>query len=221
MIVLVALAALARRAAAGRRDGARRAWSRPSRPARARPISARRSPCRSGRCAASTNFARRGRGLATLRDASDRSTAPPPTSPRDILRCDELQPRSLRPRLHLLDGAGRLPAAAAGGPARTSPGARGRSARVRSIFQRLDALRRATARTSSAPSSRSASALRSRQPRRLRRRPRLDPALRRPRLLKTCLSSGGMRARQLGTPRMRACPTPSTSATATAFWPPS
>ncbi len=56
-----------------------------------------------------TNFARGHAGLAGARRRRRRSTAPPRDKSADILRCDELQPRSLRPRIHLLDGARRLP----------------------------------------------------------------------------------------------------------------
>ena len=69
-----------------------------------------------------------------------------------------IQPRSLRPRVHLLDRAGRLPAAAA--RARTSPTAVA-ATRPRARSSRSGCTPAATGKTSSAPTRTSASASRS------------------------------------------------------------
>ena len=80
-----------------------------------------------------TNFARaaaRPAALASSRpldQAADHKSA-------DILACDELQPRSLRAGLHVLDRTLRLPSGLLARPPRTSPGGPASSGSVRAIF---------------------------------------------------------------------------------------
>ena len=108
-----------------------------------------------------------------------------------------IQPRSLRPRLHLLDAALRLPAERLLAGRREHRLGHGLARHACARSSAPGCTRPATARTSSAPTRRSASACASAALEGYRRRPRLDPGVRQPRLL-SCA-----RRRRLGWRRAR------------------
>ena len=126
-----------------------------------------------------TDFARGHAGMAGLDDAGelDRSAG---DKSDDILRCDSFSHYACGREFTYWMRARRLhPGAAAGVPARTSPGAAGESRHRALDLQRLDPLPRAP-RQHPRPLQPDRRRPPGRQPRGPRRRPRLDPALRLP-----------------------------------------
>ena len=149
----------ARRRARLRRRRAGSAAPTPARAGLPRPgptPNAAARPRRSGRCSASTNCARRGRGLAPLAASTSLGHAAEHKS-GDILRCDEFSHEACGRDFTYWMQPLRLPDGLLASGENIAWGS-GSYATVRSIFKRLDALARATAKTSSAPTTTSASA---------------------------------------------------------------
>ncbi len=164
-----------------------------------------------------TDFARRHAGLANLGHAFvlDRSSE---DKSRDILRCNSFSHYACgRGFTYWMQRVGYLPARCWSAGENIAWGT-GRLGTVRSIFKRLAALARAP-REHPRPLSPARRRPAGRPPRRLPRRPRLDPALRHPLLTLvrfTLPQHGQTYERPVGSPP---CPKPFTCPTATAISP--